>query len=65
MTGCAAEEAIEKRYKPWNEAQDGDPGPLEIKKMLAEALAIGVEFAMSNLVYMFDGVVRKQSRGGL
>ena len=30
MTGCAAEEAVEKRYKPWNEAQDGEPGPLEI-----------------------------------
>ena len=32
--------------------------------MLAEALCIGVEFVMSNHLYIFNKVARKQSKGG-
>ena len=64
ITGCAAKEQEEKRFAPWEEARRSDPDERTKKKMLAEALCIGVEFVMSNHLYMFNQVARKQSKGG-
>ena len=32
--------------------------------MLAEAITIGVEHVMSNHIYVFNGEIRMQSKGG-
>ena len=64
ITGCATSEQEEKRVKPWDEAQNTDPGPEDQKRMLAEAIAIVVEVVMTNHVYIFNGIPRKQSKGG-
>ena len=64
MTGCVASEQEEKRFGPWEEARQGKPDDRTKKKMLAEALCVGVEFVMSNHLYIFNKVGQKQSKGG-
>lgn len=65
MTGCAASEQEEKRFGPWEEARQGDPDERTKKKMLAEALCVGVEFVMSNHLYMFNKVAGNSPRADL
>ena len=51
------------RYKPWNDAEE-EPDKDATKKMIAEALSIGVNFTMKNHFYSFNGEMRRQEKGG-
>ena len=64
MTGCAMEEQREKRFAPWEDARIEEPDTYTKKRMLAEAITIGVEHVMSNHIYVFNGEIRMQSKGG-
>ena len=63
ITGCATNNNTDKRYAPWNPPQSL-PNNLNAKKMLAEALYIGIKFTMSNHIYRFDDKIKKQAKGG-
>ena len=64
MTGCGMVEQREKRFTSFDEAENGEPDHHTCKKMIAEAITIGVEFVMRNHLYTFNNKVRKQSKGG-
>ena len=64
MTGCGMAEQREKRFTSFHEAENGEPDQHTCKKMIAEAISIGVEFVMKNHLYIFNKEVRKQSKGG-
>ena len=63
ITGCATNNDADKRYAPWNPPQSL-PNNLNAKKMLAEAIYIGIKFTMSNHIYRFDDQIKKQAKGG-
>ena len=63
ITGCAIEEDLSKRYKPWKSPEE-EPDEVTTKKMLAEALKIAVSFTMKNHIYTFNGEMRCQEKGG-
>ena len=62
MTGSAPK-PHDERFKPWNDAEE-KPGKDVTKKMIAEALSIGVHFTMKNHLYNFNGEMRRQEKGG-
>ena len=64
ITGCAMDEKVENRYMPWNDPENLEPDEETRKKMLSEAIKIGVSFTMSNHVYRFNRKIRIQSKGG-
>ena len=61
ITGCAMDEKAENRYMPWNDPENLEPDEETRKKMLSEAIKIGVSFTMSNHVYRFNRKIRIQS----
>ena len=51
------------RFKPWK-PPESIPNRDEVKKMLAEALRITIQFIMKNHIYSFNNTLRKQTCGG-
>ena len=64
ITGCAQDEKASNRYRPWKVVPVRFPDPDMKKKMLAEAITVAVKFVMKNCMYVFNGQVRRQAKGG-
>ena len=64
ITGCAQDEKESKRYRPWKEPVNRNPDLNVKKRMLAEAITVAVRFVMKNHMYVFDGKLRRQAKGG-
>ena len=62
ITGSAPKRE-EDRFKAWNDPEE-KPDRVATKKMIAEALSIGVNFTMKNHLYGFNGEMRRQAKGG-
>jgi len=63
MTGNGVENDRVKRYKPWTKGiipENED----EKKRMMSEAIKIALRTIMTNHTYLYDGVIRKQEKGG-
>ena len=63
MTASGTETKAEKRYAPWIFPVN-EPDEVIKRKMFSEALKIGLAVVMTNHLYTFDGLVRKQREGG-
>ena len=63
ITGCAIDNNIANRYKPWIEPES-EPDEDTTKKMLSIALKIAILFIMKNHIYSINGTLKKQSQGG-
>ena len=64
ITGCAQDEKESKRYRPWKEPANRNPDLGMKKRMLAEAITVAVRFVMKNHMYVFNGRLRRQAKGG-
>ena len=63
ITSSGKKAKKEDRFQPWNRAL-AVPDLLQQREMLTEALKTGLTLVMTNHVYEFDGVIRRQSEGG-
>ena len=63
ITASGTETKAEKRYAPWIFPED-EPDETTKRKMVGEALRIGLMMVMKNHIYTFDSEVRKQRKGG-
>ena len=63
ITSSGKKEKKEDRFAPWDRATSA-PDRLQQRKMLTEALRVGLTIVMKNHVYEFDGEIRQQRSGG-
>ena len=64
ITGNGMKDNKEDRYEPWIMPNSRNFTEREKRELLSIALKIGLETIMLNHIYEFDGVLRKQIRGG-
>ena len=63
ITGCGIKVKEDERFKSWNKAEK-EPDETGKRKLLTEALKIGLEYIMEHHVYQFDNVIKHQENGG-
>ena len=63
ITGNGTKENKEERYEPWIMPNTEAFSREDRKKLLTEALKIGLETIMNSHIYEFDGTLRKQVKG--
>ena len=63
ITSSGKKEKKEERFAPWNTAATA-PDQVQQRRMLTEALRVGLKVVMENHVYEFDGEIRQQLSGG-
>jgi len=64
ITGCGTIEKRKERYKPWKFPKKNTINEITKKKLIKEALKIILTLIMTKHIYIFDGKLRMQSRGG-
>ena len=63
ITGCAMDNNLIKRYKPWDMPVN-TPNDEQERIMLREALKVVILFIMKNHIYTFENQIKMQSDGG-
>ena len=52
------------RHHPWNAPENQTPDENTKKKMMATALVIAIKFIMKNHIYIINGKLKRQTKGG-
>ena len=63
ITGCAIENDVKARYKPWK-SRKRTPKENEVRRMFSIALMIVIKQIMNNHIYHFGDKMKKQIQGG-
>ena len=63
ITGSGALKSKKGRFGPWIKRMKA-PDEREERRLMKEAIKIALEIILKNHIYIFDGIIRKQNKGG-